>query len=154
MLSYESLISQSTTYHSHSSDKNRALGQVATREFREIIRDDTNQPCLICQTCFKSGLHTLPLNSKVRLILKGKKEISLGILSEKCTGINTSAPHNASKVPHSFISTSLPIHILKPYSHWLENGQLTIQHQCCVGFGSCLWRNIRHSETQLTPLGF
>ena len=113
MLSYESLISQSTTYHSHSSDKNRALGQVATREFREIIRDDTNQPCLICQTCFKSGLHTLPLNSKVRLILKGKKEISLGLLGQKCTGISTDAHPNATKFLHSFITTSLFLYLCK-----------------------------------------
>ena len=44
---------------------------------------------------------------------EGKKKISLGLLSKQITGISTAAHHNASKVPHSFISPYLSLHIPK-----------------------------------------
>ena len=47
------------------------------------------------------------------LISKGKKEISLGLLRENSTGTSTAAHHHDSKVPHSFISTSLFLHTPK-----------------------------------------
>ena len=52
-------------------------------------------------------------HTEKRLISKGKNKISLGLLSEKCTGISTAAHHHATQVPHSFISTSLSLHIPK-----------------------------------------
>ena len=45
--------------------------------------------------------------------MKGKKEISLGVLNEESTGISPAAHHNARDVQNSFISTSFSFHIRK-----------------------------------------
>lgn len=83
MMAGQSLTCQCSSCHSQSSDKERLLSQEATSELPDNLLDDTNQPSLIHQSWFRSGLHTPALYWKKRLNSKGKKEISLRALS-KC----------------------------------------------------------------------
>ena len=99
MLPDHSLISQCGSCQSHSSDKERLLSQAATRVLPDSLHDDTNQPFLIHQTRFQSGLHPLAPSWHGRLIFKGKKDISLILLSENSTGISTDAHPNTPKSP-------------------------------------------------------
>lgn len=56
MLSGQGLISQHSSYHSHSSDRERLLSPATTRELPESVLGDTNPPCLIHHTWLWSGL--------------------------------------------------------------------------------------------------
>jgi len=53
------LLSQRSSYHSHSTERERGLLRwAAMREHPESFLDDSNQPCLIHQTGFWCGLNT------------------------------------------------------------------------------------------------
>ena len=90
------------------SEKERHSCLAAMKELPEGLLDDTNPPCLIYQSWFWSGLHTLALNWKKMLISNGKKEISLGVSNKDSMGISLAAHHNASEVYiHSLAPASL-----------------------------------------------
>ena len=90
------------------SEKERHSCLAAMKELPEGLLADTNPPCLIYQSWFWSGLHTLALNWKKMLISNGKKEISLGVSNKDSMGISLAAHHNASEVYiHSLAPASL-----------------------------------------------
>ena len=98
-LSGHSLISQCSSYHSHSRDKERLLNQPAMRELPESLPDENNPPCLVHQTWFGSGLHSLATNWKVRLISKGKNENSLSLFCDNSTRISQTVQTYATESP-------------------------------------------------------
>ena len=67
--------------------RGRFLSLAAKREQPEQFLDDKNQPCLFHHTWFWSGLPTLVMYWKVRLIPKGKKEVSQVSWAETAWGL-------------------------------------------------------------------
>ena len=136
------------------SEKERHSCLAAMKELPEGLLDDTNPPCLIYQSWFWSGLHTLALNWKKMLISNGKKEISLGVSNKDSMGISPAAHHNASEVYiHSLAPASLSQY-LNPHQSGPWTWPVTIQHWCSVCLSSWIWRNTRHSKSQRIPQAF
>ena len=128
--------------------KERLLSQAATWKLPDNLLDKPNQPSVINQSWFQAGLHNLASTWKVRLLSKGKKEISQSHLSEISTGIiqqPTLMPLMCpiySSSPPSF-STYLKA---RKSGAWIWPDQDTTLMLC----GSRLLplRNTRHAKTQ------
>ena len=87
-------------------------------------------------------------NGKERLMWKGRQDVSLGLWSEESTGMSTAAHPKAPEVPQPFHSPSLYPGSQTLDAQGLENGQLMIQHRCCMFLSSCLQRNTRHTDIE------
>lgn len=148
MLSGQNLISWCSSYHSLSRDTGKVLSQADKRELPESFLDETYQLGLIQQAWFQSGLHTLALYWKERLITKVKKEISLSLLSEKQQGL---AQLPKIMPPKFHIHSPAPAPFSTYLNNWWSGASKwlgTVQHRCHEGLSSCIWRNTRHSEAQ------
>ena len=76
MLSGQNWISQRSSCHNPSNDKERHWSQAAMRELPESLPDDTHQRCLIHQTWFNSGLHTWHRTEKWGSTQKARRKIA------------------------------------------------------------------------------
>ena len=107
--------------HSLSGERERLWSQAAARELPQRGPQDPSQPCLTQLTRVRSSFHTPALDRKDRLIAQGKEQISPANINKrkmKAKGAKnkgkkprdgTASSPNATPVPHSCISTSLPL---------------------------------------------